>query len=96
MKQPLSILKDKDWSLNLEDAYYAERPDELVRESVEAVAMTAPGRYINLVTPPEAGHPEQGLIGRIETALKTSGTLYERIVYIDECGCGGFVTRVYR
>ncbi len=92
----LPMLKEKDWSLNLEDEAFVDNPQELIEEAVKAVEITAAGHYVNLVTPAGTGHPEQGLLGEIKQAIDRAGVAYQQIVYVDECGCGGFVTRVYR
>lgn len=84
------------WSLNLEDPYYAEHPQEMLAESVQAVAETAAGHYVNLVTPEEAGDPREGFIDRLTAALKAQGVPCERIAYVSQCGCGGHVVRAYK
>ena len=96
MIRELVTIKDKDWSINLEDEAFAEHPEELIQEAVHAVQITAAGHYVNLVTHKSAGHPEFGLIDQLREALTESGILNVDLVYIDECGCGGFVTRAYR
>jgi hypothetical protein len=90
-------LRRADWSVNLEDAFYEENPDELYKEAVDAVGRTASGCYVNLVTPAGFGHPEeQGFIEKLMARLADAGIPYKEIRFIDECGCGGFVTRVFR
>lgn len=89
-------LKRKDWSLNLEDEEYAEQPEMLLEAAVEAVAETGEGCYVNLVTPGLLGNPEEWLIARLTDRLTEEKVLFSRIIYVDECGCGGYVTRVVR
>lgn len=89
-------MKTGNWSLNLEDDYYGLNPDELVKESIEAVKGTASGFYVNIVTPSNAGDPNDWIIERITKQLALEKTEYEAIQYIDECGCGGYVTRVFK
>jgi hypothetical protein len=96
MKREIALLKEKDWSLNLEDEVFADNPQELIEEAVKAVEKTGFGHYVNLVTPAGTGHPEQGLLKAIQDAIDSAGFAYREIVYVDECGCGGFVSRVYR
>lgn len=96
MIKELPMLKQRDWSVNLEDDTYADNLEELVKDAVDAIAITAPGCFVNLVTHAAAGHPEQGLIQRVESAVREAGLNQVELVYIDECGCGGFVTRAYR
>lgn len=93
---PMVKVKEINWSLNLEDEAFADKPEELIEEAVRAVGMTAVGYYVNLVTPAEAGHPELGLLDSIQAAIEATGIAYTNIAYLDECGCGGFVSRVYR
>lgn len=90
------VVRTKDWSINLEEPYYAEHPDALLQAALEAVNSTSPGCYVNLVTPEELGHPEDSFNGRLKSALATQDISVKEIRYIDECGCGGHVTRVYR
>lgn len=92
----LAQLHVKDWSLNLEDPYYEEHPEEAIRESIEAIRRTADGCYVNLVTAGGLGHPERWLLGRLARELEAAGITMRLIRYIDECGCGGFVTRVHK
>lgn len=89
-------MKEKDWSLNLEDAYFEDNPAEIVEESIAAVRQTREGCYVNLVTPGKCGNPEAGLIAQLEARLHMDGIAVKGIQYIDQCGCGGYVTRVFR
>lgn len=88
--------RELDWSINLEDDQYAGNTEQLIADAVKAVSITAPGRYVNLVTHQAAGHPQEGLISKLEAALNNAGLAETKLVYINECGCGGFVTRAYR
>lgn len=90
------LRREIDWSINLEDEQFADNPEQLIADAVKAVSITAPGRYVNLVTHQAAGHPLEGLIGKLEAALAEAGIADTKLVYINACGCGGFVTRVYR
>lgn len=89
-------MKKIDWSLSLEDAYYEENPAAILDESVNAVRETMTGRYVNLVTPGTYGDPREAFIAELEQRCKQEGVDFTEIRYIDECGCGGFVTRVYK
>ncbi|WP_099550442.1 CGCGG family rSAM-modified RiPP protein, partial [Pseudomonas sp. 2995-3] len=60
---------------------------------IEAVEETSEGVYVNLVTPNEFGNPEDYLT---EILLERYGNEIKEIKYIDECGCGGHVLRVYK
>jgi hypothetical protein len=96
MKKEIAWLKDGDWSVNLEDAYYGEHPEEVLAESLEAVKRTKEGRYVNLVTPGALGDPREWLIPGLSAMLQEAGLAVREIRYIDQCGCGGHVTRVFR
>lgn len=89
-------LKTNDWSVNLEDEEYANDPDWMLEQALVAILRTAPGHAVNLVTPGSAGHPEQWFIGELQQQLTKRGVAVIHIRFVDECGCGGYVTRVYR
>lgn len=92
----IEILKEKDWSLNLEDPYFETHIDELFAESVKAVIQTKTGCYVNLVTPGKHGDPRDWYIDKLKERLEMESIDFAEICYIDECGCGGYVTRVFR
>ena len=96
MKKELTVLKSGDWSLNLEDPYYETRIDDIFAESVDAVRQTKEGRYVNLVTTGVHGDPRDWFIAPLQDLLRDAGLAVREIRYIDECGCGGHVTRVFR
>ncbi|MEX2460232.1 MAG: CGCGG family rSAM-modified RiPP protein [Paenibacillaceae bacterium] len=96
MMKEIEIVKEKDWSLNLEDPYYEDKPDEMLVESMTAIRQTKTGFYVNLVTPGKNGDPRNWLIPRLNKQLDAEGVDWKEIRYVDECGCGGHVTRVYR
>jgi len=96
LNRELPIIREKNWSLNLEDSYYEEHIDEIVPESVKAVVQTKPGCYVNIVTPEEYGDPRDSLIPQLSSQLMKKEIPVKEIRYIDQCGCGGYVTRVYR
>jgi len=96
VKRTLGLLKEHDWSLNLEDEYFAEHPEDMATAAARAVEETAPGHYVNLVTPGELGHPETSFIPELVRKLKEARIRVKEVRYVDECGCGGHVTRVYR
>jgi len=96
MIQEIQVTKTNDWSMNLEDTYYEENPAELLQSAVEAVQTTAPGYYVNLVTPGSFGMPEESLIPKLIHRFQEENIPVKDIHYISECGCGGHVTRVYR
>lgn len=89
-------LKEKDWSLSFEDPYYEKNFEEIFGESIDAVQRTKAGRYVNLITPGVHGDPRNGFIPQLLSRLKQADLAVREVRYIDECGCGGFVTRVFR
>lgn len=93
---PLNQMKKGDWSLNLEDEFYAEQHGEMMAASVEAVLMTKEGHYVNIITPGSLGSPEEGFLSELAGCLADKTVHVEKLLYVGECGCGGFVTRVYR
>ena len=78
------------WSANLEREVHATDRELLLRQARQAVEHTAPGYHVNLVTHGEQGHPESYLTHAIRTAFDDV-----RIEYVQQCGCGGHVTRVH-
>lgn len=89
-------MKDHDWSLNLEGEDYADNPERILEESAEAVRGTKEGCCVNLVTPGTCGDPRDGLMSRLEERFRREGIAFKEIRYVDQCGCGGHVTRVFR
>lgn len=96
MLKEITVQRTKDWSLNLEDPYYVEHREEMITESLEAIQHTSQDCYVNLVTPEGGGHPEEWFIPTLLQRLLQYNIKVERLQYIDECGCGGYVTRAYR
>jgi len=96
MIREIAALKTNDWSLDLEDEFYLEHWEDLLEDSAKAIRDTAEGCYVNLVTHGELGHPEERFIPELKKRLAELGVPVKNIVYVDECGCGGHVTRVYR
>jgi hypothetical protein len=96
MSKELKDLKEKNWSLNLEDAYYEEHIEDLLLESQNAVRQTKSGYYVNIVTPAKCGDPRDWLVSQLSIRLKETEVSIQDIQYIDQCGCGGYVVRVFR
>jgi putative CGCGG family rSAM target protein len=82
---------DASWSANLERAQYADDPDLVVEHALDAVEHTASGRHVNLVTHGAHDHPETYLYPALDAELDDDAS-YE---YVEQCGCGGHVTRVH-
>lgn len=83
---------DKNWSMDLEHNEYAENIDFVIEDAIKAVEETGVGYYVNLVTPENFGNPEEYLAEALETIFKDSITSK----FIDQCGCGGYVLRVWK
>jgi len=81
---------DNSWSANLEQPHHGEDRDLLLEQAIDAVEHTAPGNHVNLVTHGDHGHPETYLFEALDEAFEAVD--YE---YVEQCGCGGHVTRVY-
>ena len=83
-------LHDNSWSANLEKPQHAADRDLVVKHALTAVEHTADGHHVNLVTHGNHGHPETYLFDALDETL--DDVEWE---YVDQCGCGGHVTRVY-
>ena len=79
---------ENSWSVNLEKPEHADDPGRIREDARRAIERTASGYHVNLVTHGEHGHPETYLSGTLEDV----GVDYE---YVEQCGCGGHVTRVH-
>lgn len=86
------IKQTKSWSASLEHGEYAMDRELVIRDGLEAIEETSEGTHVNLVTPSEFGNPEAYLTSKIR---KVYGDTVD-IRYIDQCGCGGYVLRVYK
>ncbi|USZ69772.1 CGCGG family rSAM-modified RiPP protein (plasmid) [Halorussus salilacus] len=82
---------DNSWSANLEKPPHADDRDLVVEQAVSAVEHTAEGNHVNLVTHGNHGHPETYLFDALADAFG-EGVEWE---YVEQCGCGGHVTRVH-
>ena len=84
------------WSANLEEPRHADDPELIVAEAIDAVEATATGYHVNLVTHGEQGHPKEYLWPELEALVQQDGRGDElECEYVDQCGCGGHVTRVH-
>jgi putative CGCGG family rSAM target protein len=79
------------WSANLEKPEHAEDRELLLEQARTAVEHTAGGHHVNLVTHGDHGHPEDFLFEMLESEFGEDAD-YK---YIEQCGCGGHVTRVH-
>ncbi len=83
---------ENSWSANLEKPAHADDAGFVVEQGIDAVEKTAPGYHVNLVTHGAHGHPEEYLYDALEDAFDTDEVSWE---YVEQCGCGGHVTRVH-
>lgn len=83
---------DKDWTKDLEHDEYENDIDLIIKDAMTAVEETKEGCYVNLVTSEVFGNPESYLKPLLEEVFP--GQL--RIKFIDQCGCGGYVLRVWK
>jgi len=82
---------DNSWSANLEQPEHADDHELVVAQAVDAVEHTTSGNHVNLVTHGDQGHPSEFLFDAVAESIDTDLT----ISYVDQCGCGGHVTRVH-
>jgi putative CGCGG family rSAM target protein len=80
---------DTSWSATLEGPEHAADRNLVVEEAIEAVERTASGVHVNLVTHGDHGHPSSYLYPVLTERFDDV-----EIEYVDQCGCGGHVTRV--
>ncbi len=81
---------DNSWSANLEKPHHADDREFLLAHAVDAVEHTTPGNHVNLVTHADHGHPETYLYDHLDEEFDDVD--YD---YVQQCGCGGHVTRVH-
>jgi len=81
---------DNSWSANLEKPQHADDRSLVVDQALDAIEHTTSGNHVNLVTHGDHGHPSEYLYDALDDALDEIG--YE---YVEQCGCGGYVTRVH-
>jgi putative CGCGG family rSAM target protein len=83
---------DKDWTKDLEHDEYENDIDLILKDALKAIEITQSGHFVNLVTSKNFGNPVDYLQPLIEKVFKESIELR----YIDQCGCGGHVLRVWK
>lgn len=83
---------DHDWSKDLEHDEYEDNVELVIEDGMKAVEQTAAGYYVNLVTSNNFGNPDSFLTPLLKDVfgdkIKTK--------FIDQCGCGGYVLRVWK
>ncbi|MDP4083985.1 MAG: CGCGG family rSAM-modified RiPP protein [Bacillota bacterium] len=83
---------DKDWTKDLEHDEYENDIDLIIKDAIKAVEETNTGFYVNLVTSEVFDNPTDYLKPLLEKLFP--GQL--KIKFIDQCGCGGYVLRVWK
>jgi putative CGCGG family rSAM target protein len=91
-RRQITMAKSINWSISLEHDEYENNLELVIHDAVEAVQETTMGHYVNLVTPEGLGHPEDYLIEALATIFESEITMK----FIDQCGCGGYVVRVWK
>lgn len=82
---------DNSWSANLEKPHHGEDEDLVTAQAIDAINHTATGHHVNLVTHSNHGHPKTYLYSVLSDEF--DGEIEWE--YVEQCGCGGYVTRVY-
>ncbi|WP_017755494.1 CGCGG family putative rSAM-modified RiPP protein [Calidifontibacillus oryziterrae] len=82
----------KDWSKDLEHDDYENNIDFIIEDAVKAVEQTSIGHYVNLVTSNTFGNPDSYLTPVLDARFGKK----IRTKFIDQCGCGGYVLRVWK
>ncbi|MGB9960744.1 CGCGG family rSAM-modified RiPP protein (plasmid) [Halobacterium sp. MBLA0001] len=85
-------MHDNSWSANLEKPQHADDIDLVTSQAINAIDHTEPGHHVNLVTHGNHGHPSEYLYDALDEMADANDIEWE---YIEQCGCGGHVTRVY-
>ncbi|MEH7112282.1 CGCGG family rSAM-modified RiPP protein [Neobacillus niacini] len=83
---------DKNWSISLEHEEYENDKDLVIKNAINAVEQTGPQFYVNIVTPAAFGEPDSYLAPALTNYF--GETINQK--FIDQCGCGGFVLRVWK
>jgi putative CGCGG family rSAM target protein len=86
------MAKDRNWSISLEHDQYENNLELVVNDAINAVKDTQKGYYVNLVTPEGLGHPKDYLIEALNLIFEHKINMK----FIDQCGCGGYVLRVWK
>jgi putative CGCGG family rSAM target protein len=83
---------DKDWTKDLEHDEYEKDIDLIIKDALTAVKETSAGYYVNLVTSEVFGTP----VDYLQPLLEKMFPNQLKIKFIDQCGCGGYVLRVWK
>ncbi|WP_254863065.1 CGCGG family rSAM-modified RiPP protein [Halovivax gelatinilyticus] len=95
-REPITRRKHQNsWSANLEAPHHADDRDLILAEAIDAIEATGSGYHVNLVTHAEHGHPDGYLWPHLESYARSQSTRALEWEYVDQCGCGGHVTKVH-
>jgi putative CGCGG family rSAM target protein len=83
---------EKNWSVSLEHDEYENDLELVVKDAIDAVEQTSIGYYVNVVTPETLGHPDEYLTEALTIFFEDQ----IEAKFIDQCGCGGYVLRVWK
>nr|WP_254119403.1 CGCGG family rSAM-modified RiPP protein [Bacillus sp. FJAT-29790] len=78
--------------MDLEHNDYENNVELIIEDGVKAVEETAAGYYVNLVTSGRFGDPNEYLVPLLNEMFRD--TIKTKL--IDQCGCGGYVLRVWK
>ena len=84
-------MHDNSWSANLEGPEHGADPGLVVEQAIDAVEHTRSRQHVNLVTYGDHGHPSTYLYEPLRDAIGEN----VRLRHVDQCGCGGHVTRAH-
>ena len=82
----------KNWSVSLEHGEYENDLGLVIKDAIDAVLATEAGYYVNIVTPEVFNRPDVYLTEALNLYFDSS----INVKYIDQCGCGGHVLRVWK
>jgi putative CGCGG family rSAM target protein len=85
-------MMDKNWSISLEHEEYEQNSELVIKDAIEAVERTGKGVYVNVVTPSVFGNPDHYLTPVLVSFFGDQIA----VSFIDQCGCGGYVLRVWK
>ena len=83
---------DKDWTKDLEHDEYEQDIDLIIKDALQAVEDTNVGCFVNLVTAATFGSPVDYLQPLLNLVFENK----IKVKFIDQCGCGGYVLRVWK
>jgi putative CGCGG family rSAM target protein len=88
----LEALPMSNWSINLETEEYVADRNLIIKDAITAILETEVGCFVNLAAAENHGNPDDYLVPALKDEFRDS----VKIQFIDQCGCGGYVYKVYR